>query len=135
MKTKLQILLVSMMLTGLNAGAQTWKDKIRAVKLEFDGSSMIIGLSQYPKIMMEDGCLVIKTITRSIALSLPCRATFVNADGTAVEDVAIYNNNEIMPLHVYSLGGKKVATLKDKNERITLRRGIYIINGKKMIIK
>lgn len=108
---------------------------IKAIKLEFDGISMTIELSQQPKIVMEYGFVVIKTSNKSITLSLPCRATFVNGTGTAIDDVVVRNNDETKPFSVFTLNGKKVATLKDRNGLTTLRKGIYIINGKKMIIK
>mgnify|MGYP002524219014 CR=1 FL=1 len=111
-------------------------NEIKAIKLEFDGISMTIQLSQQPKIVMEYGYVVIKTSNKSITLSLPCRATFVDASGTtAIDDVVVRNNDETKPFSVFTLDGKKVATLKDRNELATLRKGIYIINGKKMIIK
>lgn len=135
MKTKRVILLVVMMMAGLSATAQTPNNTVEAIKLEFDDTSMIIKLSHQPKVVMENENLVIKTITNSIIFPLPCRATFVDASGAAIEDVAVFNNDETSPLCVYSLDGKRVATLKEKNEFMTLRRGIYIINGKKMIVK
>lgn len=135
MKTKLYTLLVAMMIAGSSAKAQTPDNTIKAIKVEFDGTSMTIGLSQQPKIVMEDGYVVIKTILQSIALPLPCRATFVDASGAAIEDVVVYNNDKTKPLSVYSLDGKKLASLRDKDELVTLRKGIYIINGKKMAIQ
>ena len=106
-----------------------------AVKLEFGGTSMTIELSQQPMIVMEDGYLVLKTSSMSVTLSLPCTATFVGTSHTAIDEVVLHSNDEGKPLNVFTLDGRKVATLKDKNELITLKRGIYIINGKKMIIK
>ena len=122
-----------MMIAGLSARAQTSENTIKAVKVEFDDSSMTFGLSHHPEIVMEDGYVVIKTILQSITLPLPCKATFVDANGTAIDDVVVYNNDETMPLGIYSLDGKKLATLKD--EPITLPRGVYIIHGKKIVIK
>ena len=132
---RLQILFATMMVACLGVTAHIQENKIKAVKLEFDGSSMTIGLSHTPEIVIQDGQIVIKTILRLITLPLPCRATFVDASGAAIDDVVVFNNDETKPLCVYSLDGKKVATLKEKNEFMTLRRGIYIINGKKMIVK
>jgi hypothetical protein len=106
-----------------------------AVKLEFGGTSMTIELSQQPMIVMEDGCLVLKTSTMSVTLSLPCTATFVGGSHTAIDKVVMHNNDEGKSLNVFTLDGRKVATLKNKSELLTLKRGIYIINGKKMIIK
>ena len=106
-----------------------------AIKLEFGGTSMTIELSQQPVIVTEDGCLVLKTSTMSVTLSLPCTATFVGISHTAIDKVVMRNNDEEKPLSVFTLDGRKVAMLKNKNELITLKRGIYIINGKKMVIK
>ena len=106
-----------------------------AVKLEFGGTSMTIELSQKPKIVSESGNLVLKTNSMSITLSLPCRATFVGNTGTAIDDVVVRNNDENAPINVFSLEGKKVGVLKDKNEVLSLKRGVYIINGKKIFIK
>ena len=106
-----------------------------AVKLEFGGTSMTVELSQQPVIVTEDGCMVLKTSTMSVTLSLPCTATFVGASHTAIDKVVMRNNDEEKTLSVFTLDGRKVATLKGKNELITLKRGIYIINGKKMMIK
>ena len=119
---------------GEDSGGNTGNE-IKAIKLEFGGVSMTLELSQKPIIVMENGNIVIKTSTQSITLSLPCRATFVDAKGTAIEDVVVRNNDETKPISVFTLDGKKVAVLKDRDELITLRRGIYIINGRKMIIK
>lgn len=135
MKTKIQILLAAMLMVCMSAMTQTQENIIKAIKLEFDDTSITIKLSHQPKVFMENEQLVIKTVTNSIILSLPCRATFVDANGAAIEDVVVFNNDETKPLCVYSLDGKKVATLKEKDEVMTLRRGIYIINGKKMIVK
>lgn len=122
--------LLALIFASLSVSAQ-----IKAIKLEFDDVSMNIELSQLPKIVMEYGYLVIKTSNESIALSLPCEATFVEATGSALEDVVVRNNDEAKPFNVYTIDGKRVATLKDESDFITLRKGIYIINKKKMIIK
>lgn len=114
---------------------QTLAAEGRAVKLEFGGTSMTIELGQQPMIVMEDGYLVLKTSTMSVTLSLPCTATFVGDSQTDIDKVVVRNNDEEKPLTVYTLDGRKVATLKDKDGLITLKRGIYIINGKKMMIK
>ena len=106
-----------------------------AIKLEFGGTSMTIELSQKPKIVMENGSLVIKTSAKSVTLSLPCKATFIGSTDTAIDDVIVRNIDEAKPLSVFTLDGKKIATLKSEDEIATLRKGIYIINGKKMIIK
>ena len=106
-----------------------------AIKLEFGGTSMTIELSQQPKIVTEDGNLVLKTSSMSVALTLPCKVTPIGGSNTAIDQVVIRNNDDNAPINVYSLDGKKVGTLKDKNEVLSLERGVYIINGKKVFIK
>lgn len=106
-----------------------------AIKVEFSGTSMTIELSQQPKIVTEDGKLVLKTSSMSLSLTLPCKVTPIGSSNTAIDKVVIRNNDENAPINVYSLDGKKVGTLKDKNEVLSLERGVYIINGKKVFIK
>ena len=106
-----------------------------AIKLEFGGTSMTIELSQKPKIFSEDGNLVLKTTSMSVTLSLPCKATFVGNTGTDVEDVVVSNNDVTKPLCVFTIDGREVGTLKDRKQILSLKRGIYIINGKKVFIK
>ena len=106
-----------------------------AIKVEFSGTSMTIELSQQPKIVTEDGKLVLKTNSMSLSLTLPCKVTPIGSSNTAIDKVVIRNNDENAPINVYSLDGKKVGTLKDKNEVLSLERGVYIINGKKVFIK
>lgn len=106
-----------------------------SIKLEFGGTSMVIELSQQPKIVYEGGNLVLKTNTLSVTLSLPCTVSPIGDSETAIEKVVVRNDSAEYPLNVYTLDGKKVATLKDKNEALSLDTGIYIINGKKVLIK
>lgn len=106
-----------------------------AIKVEFSGTSMTIELSQQPKIVTEDGKLVLKTSSMSVALTLPCKVTPIGGSNTAIDQVVIRNNDDNAPISVYSLDGKKVGTLKDKNDMLSLERGVYIINGKKVFIK
>ena len=106
-----------------------------SIKVEFSGTSMTIELSQQPKIVTEDGKLVLKTSSMSVALTLPCKVTPVGGSNTAIDQVVIRNNDDNTPINVYSLDGKKVGTLKDKNEVLSLDSGVYIINGKKVFIK
>ena len=106
-----------------------------AIKVEFTGTSMTIELSQQPKIVTEDGKLVLKTSSMSVALTLPCKVTPIGGSNTAIDQVVIRNNDDNTPINVYSLDGKKVGTLKDKNEVLSLDSGVYIINGKKVFIK
>ena len=105
------------------------------IKVEFSGTSMTIELSQQPKIVTEDGKLMLKTSSMSVALTLPCKVTPIGGSNTAIDKVVIRNNDENAPINVYSLDGKKVGTLKDKNEVLSLEKGVYIINGKKVFIK
>ena len=111
-------------------------NEINAIKLEFDGISMTIQLSQQPMIVKEYGYVVVKTNNKSINISLPCRVTFVDASGTtAIDDVVVRNNDETKPFSVFTIDGRKVGTLKDEKETLSLKRGVYIINGKKVLIK
>ena len=112
------------------------ESEIKAIKLEFDGISMTIQLSQQPMIVKEYGYVVVKTSNKSINISLPCRVTFVDASGTtAIDDVVVRNNDETKPFSVFTIDGRKVGTLKDEKETLSLKRGVYIINGKKVLIK
>lgn len=106
-----------------------------AIKVEFSGTDMTIELSQQPKILNEDGKLVLKTNSVSLMLTLPCKVTPIGGSNTAIDQVVIRNNDENAPINVFSLEGKKVGILKDKNEVLFLKRGVYIINGKKIFIK
>jgi hypothetical protein len=125
------IVLLSMTLFSL----QTQATEGSAIKVEYSGTSMTIELSQQPKIVTEDGKLVLKTNSTSVALTLPCKVTPVGGSDTAIDKVIIRNNDENTPINVFSLDGKKIGMLKDKNELLSLERGTYIINGKKVIIK
>jgi hypothetical protein len=71
----------------------------------------------------------------SVALTLPCKVTPIGGSNTAIDKVALRNNDENAPINVFTIDGKKVATLKDKNDMLFLERGVYIINGKKVFIK
>ena len=107
-----------------------------AIKLEFGGTSMTIELSQQPKIFTENGNLELKTNSMTITLTLPCKATFVGkSNGKDDGIINIRNNEDNTPINVYSIDGKKVGTIKNKNEVLPLERGVYIINGKKVLIK
>lgn len=108
---------------------------VSAIKVEFGGTSMIMELSQQPKIISEGGNLVVKTNSTSVTLSLPCKVTPIEISGTAIKNVAVRNNNDNTPINVFTFDGKKVATLKDKKETLNLQKGMYIINGKKVFIK
>ena len=106
-----------------------------AIKVEFSGTSMTIELSQQPKIVTEDGKLVLKTSSMSVALTLPCKVTPIGGSDTSIDKVVIRNNDDNAPINVFTIDGKKVATLKSNSDALFLERGIYIINGKKVFIK
>lgn len=106
-----------------------------SIKLEFGGTSMVIELSQQPKIVSENGNIVLITNSMSVMLALPCKVTPTDGSGTAIDKVTIRNNEDNAPINVFTLAGKKVATLKDKDASLSLDKGIYIINGKKVLIK
>lgn len=129
-KLHITILMLAMLFMSMQMRAEG-----AAIKVEFTGTSMTIELSQQPKIVTEDGKLVLKTSSMSVALTLPCKVTPVGGSNTAIDQVVIRNNDDNTPINVYSLDGKKVGTLKDKNEVLSLDSGVYIINGKKVFIK
>ena len=126
------LLYMILLLASLSVSAQEIGS---AVRLEFEGTSMTIELSQQPKIVTENGMLVLKTSSMSLMLTLPCKVTPIGGSNTAIDQVVIRNNDENAPINVFSLEGKKVGILKDKNEVLSLKRGVYIINGKKIFIK
>ena len=124
------ILLLAMIMLPMEMQAEG-----SSIKVEFSGTSMTIELSQQPKIVSEDGKLVIKTNSMSVALTLPCKVTPIGGSNTAIDKVVIRNNDDNVPINVFTIDGKKIGTLKDKNGVLSLESGIYIINGKKVIIK
>jgi hypothetical protein len=106
-----------------------------AIKLEFGGTLMTVELSQKPKIVMENGNLVLKTNTLSVILALPCKATFQGSSSAIEDAVAFRNADEDKPINVFTIDGKKAGSLDNKQEMLSLKRGIYVVNGKKIIIK
>jgi len=96
---------------------------------------MTIELSQQPKIFTENGNLVLKSNSMSITLPLPCKATFQGLSNGIDDAVNIRNNKEDKPINVFRIDGRKVGTLNSIDESISLKRGLYIINGKKVFIK
>ena len=105
-----------------------------AIKIEYGGTSMTIELSQCPKILSDNGNLVLQTNSMSLSLSLPCKVTVIGNSGTSVKNVFVQNNNQ-NPIDIFTIDGKKITTLKDLNIKQELRKGLYIINGKKVLIK
>lgn len=106
-----------------------------AIKIEYGNTSMTVELSQMPKIITENGNVIVKTSTQSVTVPLPCKVTF-QGSSTAIEESVIIRNNDVnTPISVFTIDGKKIATLQDKEEVYSLKRGVYIINGKKVLIK
>ena len=108
----------------------------KAIKVEYGSTSMIIDLNESPKVVYENSNMVVRTNTASISVSLPCKITFTDGSSTDIKEiVTLRNDNEGEPLNVFALDGRKIATLKDKTQLLSLKKGIYIVNGKKIIIK
>lgn len=107
-----------------------------SIMVEFDNTSMTIDLSEYPKIINSGSNIVLKTNSTSVTISLPCKITFIDGPSTDIKELAnIKNNSDDEPLNVFSMDGRKIAVLENKSRLLSLKHGIYIINGKKMIIK
>ena len=107
-----------------------------AIKLEFGGTSMTIELTENPKIVNSGSNIVLKTNSTSVTISLPCKVTIVDGSSTDIKDlVNIKNNSDDEPLNVFSLDGRKIAVLENTSQLLSLKHGIYIVNGKKIIIK
>ena len=126
----LMILLV-MMAVSINANAES----NQALKVEFGSTSITIQLSDNPKIVKEGSNIVLKTNSTSVTIAFPCKVSFVKSSSTAINEVVNISNNSDEPLNVFSLDGSKVAVLKDKAQLLSLKRGIYIVKGKKIMIK
>lgn len=106
-----------------------------AIKLEFGDTSLIIELNKNPRIDIEDGNVILKNNETTIITTYPCTVTIINCSvGTSFDTVKIRNNNQNL-INVYSIDGKKIAILKDLHEKVSLQRGLYIINGKKILIR
>ena len=121
-----------MMAFAFNAHAASGQ----AIKVEFGSTSMTIELSENPKIVTSGSNIVLKTNSASVTISLPCKVTIVDGSSTDIKEVVnIRNNNDDAPLNVFSLDGRKIAVLEDKSQLLSLKHGIYIVNGKKIIIK
>ena len=124
----LSMMMLAMMALTINANHQ-------GLRVEYGNTQMAIALSDYPKIVKEGSNIIVKTSYSSETLTLPCKFSFINSSSTAINEVVNILNNNDEPLTVFSLDGKKVAVLKDKSELISLKRGVYIVNGKKIMIK
>ena len=107
-----------------------------SIKVEYGSTSMTIELNEKPRFVTQNGSIILKTSSRSVTISLPCKVRIADNSSSDIHDVInVKNNNDNAELNVFSLDGRKVAVLKDKSESVSLRPGIYIINGKKIIIK
>ena len=126
----LTIMMLAMLVFTLQVHAEG-----SAIKVEYGSTSMTIELSQKPKILSENGNIVIKTASQTVIVTLPCKVTF-QGSSTAIEDVVnIRNIDNNTPINVFTIDGKKVSTINSKDEMLSLKRGLYIVNGKKIIIK
>ena len=114
---------------------QTSSEDGSAVKLEYGGTSMTLSLGEKPQIINEGDNIILKTNSVTVTLTVPCKATFVGVSDTSIDKVVLRNNEEDKSINVFTIDGRKVATLRGKNETLSLEKGVYIINGKKMIIK
>lgn len=126
------IVMFAMMAFASNAHAASGQ----AIKVEFGSTSMTIELSENPKIVNSGSNIVLKSNSTSVTISLPCKVTIVNGSGTDIKElVNVRNNSDDVPLNVFSMDGRKIAVLENKSQLLSLKHGIYIVNGKKMIIK
>lgn len=126
------IMMLAMMTFAFNAHAASGQ----TIKVEFGSTSMTIELSENPKIVNSGSNIIMKTNSTSVTISLPCKVTIVDGSSTDIKElVNIRNNSDDVPLKVFSLDGKKIAVLEDKSQLLSLKHGIYIVNGKKIIIK
>ena len=126
------VMMLAMMAFAFNAHAASGQ----AIKVEFGNTSMTIELSENPKIVNSGSNIVLKTTSTFVTISLPCKVTIVDGSSTDIKDVVnIRNNSDDVPLNVFSLDGRKIAVLEDKSQLLSLKHGIYIVNGKKIIIK
>lgn len=125
-------MMLAMMAFAFNAHAASGQ----AIKFEFGNTSMTIELSENPKIINSGSNIVLKTNSTSVTISLPCKVTIVDGSSTDIKElVNIRNDSDDVPLKVFSLDGKKIAVWEDKSQLLSLKHGIYIVNGKKIIIK
>jgi hypothetical protein len=107
-----------------------------SIKVEYGSTSMTIELNEKPRFVTQNGSIILKTSSTSVTISLPCKVRITDNSSSDIHDVTnVKNNNDNAELNVFSLDGRKVAVLKDKSESVSLRHGIYIIDGKKIIIK
>ena len=127
----LSMIMLAMMALTINVNAAD-NQELRVI---YGNTQMAIGFNEYPKIVKEGSNIIVKTSYSSVTLTLPCKITFANTSSTAINEVVNIRNIGDEPLKVFSLDGKKVAVLKEKSQLLSLKRGIYIVNGKKIMIK
>ena len=128
---RLSMIMLAMMALTINVNAAD-NQELRVI---YGNTQMAIALSDYPKIVKEGSNIVVKTSYSSVTLTLPCKVTVVNTSSTAINEVVNIRNIGDEPLKVFSLDGRKVAVLKEKSQLLSLKRGIYIVNGKKIVVK
>lgn len=105
-----------------------------AIQLIYNNTSLTIELSERPRFVKENSEITLTTDIRSITIALPCKVTFVEQTSGLEDIIIIRNNEEKSPINVFSVDGRKIATIK-KEDRYFLKRGIYVINGKKFLVK
>ena len=125
------MMMLAMMALTINVNAADNQD----LRVVYGNTQMAIALSDHPKIVKEGSNIIVKTSYSSETLTLPCKFSFINSSSTAINEAVNIRNIGDEPLKVFSLDGKKVAVLKDKSQLLSLKRGIYIVNGKKIMIK
>jgi hypothetical protein len=126
------IMMLAVMAFAFNAHAASGQ----AIKVEYGSTSMTLELNENPKIVNGGSNIVLKTYSTSVTISLPCKVTIVDGSSTDIKDlVNIKNNSDDEPLNVFSMDGRKIAVLENTSQLLSLKHGIYIVNGKKIIIK
>ena len=128
---RLSMIMLAMMALTINVNAAN-NQELRVI---YGNTQMAIGFNEYPKIVKEGSNIVLKIGRSSVTLTLPCKVTVVNTSSTAINEVVNIRNIGDEPITVFSLDGKKVAVLKEQSQLLSLKRGIYIVNGKKIMIK
>jgi hypothetical protein len=106
-----------------------------SIKVEYDNTSLTIELKDNPRIINQGENIVLVSDSQSVTLFFPCKVTFQGSSGNNSNGIISIRNNGKTPLEVYTLDGRKIVSLTDKSELFSLKSGIYIVNGKKIIIK
>lgn len=124
------LLFIIMMLLPLESAAEG-----SSIKVEFDNTSLSIELKDNPKIINQGENIVLVSESQSVTLYFPCKVTFQGSSENNSNGIINIRNYGKTPLEVYSFDGRKIVSLTDKSELYSLKPGIYIVNGKKIIIK